>query len=116
MGADGRRRLTCCMQAIRNHHAPVMGRLTARSHRIPRVVASLGELTTREREVLALMAEGYSNQGICERLFLSTKTVETHVRSIFMRLGLTDEPEDNRRVLAAVSYIASAPAGLSLAA
>jgi DNA-binding NarL/FixJ family response regulator len=65
----------------------------------------LGELTPREREVLSLMAEGRSNHGICAKLFLSPKTVETHVASIFMKLGLRQAPDDHRRVLAVLAYL-----------
>jgi DNA-binding NarL/FixJ family response regulator len=65
-------------------------------------------LTRREREVLALMAEGRSNQGIGERLFLGPKAVETHVRNIFMKLSLEPAADDHRRVLAVIAYLRSA--------
>jgi DNA-binding NarL/FixJ family response regulator len=67
----------------------------------------LGELTPREREVLSLMAEGRSNRGICEKLFLSPKTVETHVNSIFGKLDLAQAPDDHRRVLAVLAFLRS---------
>jgi DNA-binding NarL/FixJ family response regulator len=65
----------------------------------------LEELTPREREILALMAEGRSNQGICRALWLSPKTVETHIRGAFNKLGIREAPEDNRRVLAVLAYL-----------
>ena len=63
------------------------------------------ELSPREREILALMAEGRSNQGICRTLWLSPKTVETHIRGAFTKLGITAAPEDNRRVLAVLTFL-----------
>ena len=65
----------------------------------------LSELSPREREVLELMAEGLSNGGICRRLFLSPKTVETHVTSIFGKLGLLPAPDEHRRVLAVLAFL-----------
>jgi DNA-binding NarL/FixJ family response regulator len=64
-------------------------------------------LTPREREVLAQMAEGRSNQAICERLFLSPKSVEGYVANIFSKLGLAPAPDDHRRVLAVLMYLRS---------
>jgi len=65
----------------------------------------LADLSPREREVLTLMAEGLSNHGICRRLFLSPKTVETHVHAIFTKLGLSPAPDDHRRVLAVLALL-----------
>ena len=73
------------------------------------VVTELDALTNREREVLALMAEGRSNGAIGAALFLSKKTVEAHVRTIFMKLALTVSPDDDRRVLAVLTLLRSMP-------
>jgi serine/threonine-protein kinase PknK len=67
----------------------------------------LAELTPREREVLALMAEGRSNNGIAHRLYITEGAVEKHVRSILMKLRLPTTDDDHRRVLAVVTYLES---------
>jgi DNA-binding NarL/FixJ family response regulator len=83
----------------------------------PEVVASLVQprratdplalLTDREREVLALVAEGRSNGAIAQELFTTGRTVETHVRHIFAKLGLLGSGSDHRRVLAVLTYLRS---------
>lgn len=70
--------------------------------------SALAGLTGRERDILALIAEGRSNHAICERLYLSPKTVETHVGSIFAKLGLLPAADDHRRVLAVLMYVRNA--------
>jgi DNA-binding NarL/FixJ family response regulator len=65
----------------------------------------LAELTEREREVLALMAEGRSNHAIAEQLVVTERAVEKHVTSIFGKLGLAPAPEDHRRVLAVLTFL-----------
>ena len=65
----------------------------------------LDALTARERDVLSVMAEGRSNQAICERLHLSPKTVEAYVRAVFTKLGLQQGADDNRRVLAVLAFL-----------
>jgi len=65
----------------------------------------LAMLTERERGVLELMAEGRSNAGIAAKLYLSPKTVETHVHAIFGKLGLAQAPDDHRRVLAVLAFL-----------
>jgi DNA-binding NarL/FixJ family response regulator len=67
----------------------------------------LSELTAREHEVLGLIAEGRSNQAIAERIFVTEKTVEAHIASIFSKLGLLPTPDDHRRVLAVLAYLDS---------
>ena len=75
----------------------LLGRRTRRS--------SVDALSPREHEVLALLAEGRSNQAIAQQLFINAKTVESHVAAIFTKLGLLPEPAHHRRVLAALTYL-----------
>jgi DNA-binding NarL/FixJ family response regulator len=79
--------------------------IVARLIKRPRPEGQLAELSERERQVLTLMAEGRSNKGMCDRLFLSPKTVEAHVKHIFVKLGLEESPDDHRRVLAVLAYL-----------
>jgi DNA-binding NarL/FixJ family response regulator len=65
----------------------------------------LADLTPREREVLALMAEGRSNNGIAHRLYITEGAVEKHVRSILTKLKLPESADDHRRVLAVLTYL-----------
>ncbi len=76
----------------------------------PQHSTQLSELTEREREILALIAEGRSNKGICDRLFLSPKTVEGHVGHIFQKLDIDESTDDHRRVLAVLTYLRAASA------
>jgi DNA-binding NarL/FixJ family response regulator len=71
----------------------------------PREDDPLGRLTDRERAVLSRMAEGWSNQGIAEQMFLSPKTIEAHVTAIMAKLDLAESPTGNRRVLAVLRYL-----------
>jgi DNA-binding NarL/FixJ family response regulator len=69
----------------------------------------LNRLTERERSVLALLAEGRSNRSIADRLVLSVKTIEGAIATIFSKLGLEPDPDDNRRVLAVLAYLDPTP-------
>jgi DNA-binding NarL/FixJ family response regulator len=79
----------------------IVSRLLARA----RVRNPLDDLTPREREVLSLMAEGRSNATIGRLLSLQSKTVETHVSRVFSKLGLAEEADGHRRVLAVLAYL-----------
>jgi DNA-binding NarL/FixJ family response regulator len=75
----------------------------------PRVDDGLARLSDRERDVLQLMAEGLTNAAVARRLVLSSKTVETHVASVFAKLDLPPAPDGHRRVLAVLRWLRSAP-------
>jgi DNA-binding NarL/FixJ family response regulator len=79
--------------------------IVARLIRRPRRPGPVDDLTEREREVLALIAEGRSNHGIAEVLVLSPKTVEAHIGRIMAKLGLDDTPDYHRRVLAVLTFL-----------
>ena len=79
----------------------IVTRLFARRRRAD----PLDELSGREREVLALVAEGLSNRAIADRLFVTERTVEAHVKQVFQKLGLTTDPGSHRRVLAVLAYL-----------
>jgi len=81
----------------------IVSRLVHRS----RQPGALDDLSSREREVLGLMAEGRSNRAISQRLVVSPKTVEAHVRQIFQKLGLEESADDHRRVLAVLAHFRS---------
>ena len=81
--------------------------IVARLIQRPRHQGPLDELTGREREVLALIAEGRSNQAIAALLVLSPKTVEAHVGRVFAKLGLDEGPDYHRRVLAVLAFLRS---------
>jgi DNA-binding NarL/FixJ family response regulator len=79
----------------------IVSRLLARQ----RQSGPIDALTAREKEVLTLMAEGHSNQGISDRLLLSPKTVERHIGHIFAKLGLDEAENQHRRVLAVLTFL-----------
>jgi DNA-binding NarL/FixJ family response regulator len=81
----------------------IVSRLIARS----RQEEPLGQLTEREREVLALMAEGRSNPAIAVQLVVTPRTVEAHIRQILSKLDLRESSDDHRRVLAVLAYLRS---------
>ena len=99
--------LTDALGRLRDGECVVDPTIVARLVQRARPARQLAELTEREREVLALMAEGRSNKAICAQLFLSPKTIEAHVKHIFQKLGLDESADDHRRVLAVLAYLRS---------
>jgi DNA-binding NarL/FixJ family response regulator len=99
--------LTDALGRLRDGECVVDPTIVARLVQRARPTRKLAELTEREREVLALMAEGRSNKAICAQLFLSPKTIEAHVKHIFRKLGLDESADDHRRVLAVLAYLRS---------
>jgi DNA-binding NarL/FixJ family response regulator len=97
--------LVDALQRIAEGECVVDPTIVSRLVRRPREEGPLDELSEREREVLALIAEGRSNEGIARALFLSPRTVETHVRHILLKLGIGEEPDHHRRVLVVLAYL-----------
>jgi DNA-binding NarL/FixJ family response regulator len=97
---DGLRRIADSETVI---DPTIVSRLVGRHRRTD----PLAELSSREQEVLGLVAEGLSNKAIAARLFVTERTVEAHVKQIFLKLGLTVNPESHRRVLAVLAYLRS---------
>jgi DNA-binding NarL/FixJ family response regulator len=99
--------LTDALGRLRDGECVVDPTIVARLVKRARPARQLAELTERERQVIALMAEGRSNKAICARLFLSPKTVEAHIKHIFTKLGIDESADDHRRVLAVLAYLRS---------
>ena len=99
--------LADALQRIAQGESVLDPTIVARLVNRPREQDPLAELTERERQVLELIAEGRSNQAISARLFLSPKTIETHIRQIFQKLGLPGSPGSHRRVLAVLAFLRS---------
>jgi DNA-binding NarL/FixJ family response regulator len=97
--------LTDALRRIAQGECVIDPTIVSRLVRHRRNVGPLSALTKRERDILELMAEGHSNQGICERLVLSPKTVEGHVNNLFRKLDIGHAPEYHRRVLAVLTFL-----------
>jgi DNA-binding NarL/FixJ family response regulator len=99
--------LTDAVQRVANGGSALDPDVVQRMVNRQRGADPLDELSPREREVLAFMAQGRSNQGIADELVVSVAAVERHVTSIFSKLGLRQSSEQHRRVLAVLQYLRS---------
>lgn len=97
--------LATAVRRVADGQAVIDPEIVSRLVQRPRPDDPLASLTDRERSVLALMAEGRTNQAIAEGLHLSPKTVESHVRNVFSKLDLGPTPSDHRRVLAVLTFL-----------
>jgi DNA-binding NarL/FixJ family response regulator len=102
--------LTDALTRLQEGECVIDPTIVSRLVRPSQLRSPLDDLTEREREVLALIAEGRSNKGICERLYLSPKTVEAHVKHVLQKLDIDESPDDHRRVLAVLAYLRAAAA------
>jgi DNA-binding NarL/FixJ family response regulator len=99
--------LTDALRRIAQGECVIDPTIVSRLVRHRRNVGPLSALTKRERDILELMAEGHSNQGICDRLFLSPKTVEGHINNLFRKLDITHASDYHRRVVAVLTFLRS---------
>lgn len=97
--------LGAAVRRVADGQAVIDPEIVSRLVQRPRPDDRLAALTDRERSVLALMAEGRTNQAIADQLCLSPKTVESHVRNVFGKLDLDPTPSDHRRVLAVLTFL-----------
>jgi DNA-binding NarL/FixJ family response regulator len=101
--------LTTALHRIASGGSVVDPEIVSRLVDRTRSIDPLTSLTGRERDVLRLMAEGRTNQAVAATLRLNLKTVESHVRAIFTKLGLEPQPDDHRRVLAVITFLRAEP-------
>jgi len=97
--------LVAALRRISAGECVIAPTIVSRLLRRPATTRDLDRLTSREREVLAMMAEGRSNAAIADQLFLGPRTVEAHVRQIMQKLDLPPSPDDHRRVLAVLRFL-----------